>query len=114
MIRDILDGELEGTPMTKVKVVVQPDHFEKLLKRSPISAVEELIWNAFDGDATQVDVHLDENQIGPLRIQDFVQFYQDPGAYLIWGLILAHNAEIEVDLDDESIEKWFQQMLVLA
>lgn len=51
----------------KVTVKVQSDHLERLSKvQKPIVAVEELIWNALDADATSVRVRFDYNAHGAL------------------------------------------------
>lgn len=43
--------------MKTIRVQVQKDHLERLaVNRSPVTAVAELIWNALDADANQVDV----------------------------------------------------------
>lgn len=55
---------------TTVKVQVRADHIERLArKRSPLDAVAELMWNAVDGDATTVDVYLDEDAMGGLSVR---------------------------------------------
>ena len=54
--------------MDHVSVEVAPDHIESLTKiRKPIVAVEELIWNALDADATSVEVSIVTNQLQGLE-----------------------------------------------
>ncbi len=54
-----------------IEVKVERDYLENLAtSRSPLAAVEELIWNALDADATVVQVRLERNSLGGLeRIQ---------------------------------------------
>ncbi|HEX8583125.1 MAG TPA: ATP-binding protein [Allosphingosinicella sp.] len=48
-----------------VEIQVQEDHLERLSQvRKPVLAVAELIWNALDADADQVDVILHEDGLG--------------------------------------------------
>ena len=59
--------------MKQIFVQAQPDHIESLCKASPISALEELIWNALDAEATQVTVDVITNEmqgISAIRITD--------------------------------------------
>lgn len=57
-----------------LELKVEQDHVESLAKvRSPIVAIEELIWNGLDADATQIDIKLDMNNLGGLakiRVSD--------------------------------------------
>lgn len=60
--------------MKKLQVKVQRDHIESLSAVSPISALEELIWNGFDAFSNKVQIFLDRNNLGGLdtiRIRDF-------------------------------------------
>ena len=53
--------------MEKIVVEVQPDHLEKLARvRRPLDAVSELIWNALDADATQVDISIHTSELGAI------------------------------------------------
>jgi hypothetical protein len=47
-------------------VEVQSDFLEKITRARPIPALAELIWNAFDADATIVDVSFEYNDLGSL------------------------------------------------
>ncbi|HDR9033381.1 TPA: ATP-binding protein [Burkholderia vietnamiensis] len=47
-------------------VEVQSDFLEKITRARPIPALAELIWNAFDADATVVDVSFEYNDLGSL------------------------------------------------
>lgn len=49
---------------THIEVEAQPDHLDLLTKASPVLAVAELIWNAFDADAHKVRVSVVENILG--------------------------------------------------
>ena len=40
----------------QIYVQAQADHIESLFKGTPLSAVEELVWNALDADANEVKV----------------------------------------------------------
>ncbi len=58
----------------QVRVQVQQDHLERLVnRRSPVTALAELVWNAVDGDATRVDVRLVKNSLDgveEIHVQD--------------------------------------------
>ena len=59
--------------MKQIYVQAQADHIESLFKGSPLSAVEELVWNALDADAKEVKVDLITNPLGAveaIRITD--------------------------------------------
>ena len=59
--------------MKQIYVQAQADHIESLFKGSPLSAVEELVWNALDADAKDVKVDLITNPLGAveaIRITD--------------------------------------------
>jgi hypothetical protein len=52
----------------KLQVQLQRDHLKRLVERyTPINAVAELVWNALDGDATRVDVFLDDTELGAIE-----------------------------------------------
>lgn len=54
--------------MKTVDVKVLPDHLARLAtSRSPIIAIAELIWNALDADATDVQVKFEQNAIGGIE-----------------------------------------------
>ena len=50
--------------MKQIYVQAQADHIESLFKGSPLSAIEELVWNALDADAKEVKVDLITNPLG--------------------------------------------------
>jgi len=51
--------------MTKVTVEVTGDHLDRIAQRTtPLRAVAEMVWNAVDGDATSVQLFVDENGLG--------------------------------------------------
>jgi DNA topoisomerase VI subunit B len=51
-----------------IEVEVERDYLERLAtSRSPLAAVEELIWNALDADATIVQVKLGRNPLGGIE-----------------------------------------------
>ncbi|KKK62893.1 hypothetical protein LCGC14_2999780, partial [marine sediment metagenome] len=60
--------------MQTLELQVEQDHVESLTKvRNPIIAIEELIWNGLDADATKIDVKLVMNNLGGLskiRVSD--------------------------------------------
>jgi len=53
--------------MKQIYVQAKPDHIESLAKSAPISAVEELVWNALDADAKEVKVDLIANPLGAVE-----------------------------------------------
>lgn len=57
----------------QIYVQAQADHIASLSKAAPLSAIEELVWNALDADAKEVRVDLITNALGAveaLRIAD--------------------------------------------
>jgi hypothetical protein len=60
--------------MQTLELTVEQDHVESLAKvRNPIIAIEELIWNGLDADATRIEVRLVTNNMGGLsriRVSD--------------------------------------------
>lgn len=54
--------------MTKIPVNLTAEHLQQIAKRrGPVLSLAELIWNALDADATQVDVHLEQAVDGTLQ-----------------------------------------------
>ena len=53
--------------MTQIHVQAQADHIESLSKATPVSALEELVWNALDADAKEVKIDLITNQLGAVE-----------------------------------------------
>ncbi len=51
------------TAMAWVPIRAGQDHLEQYTRKSPISALAELIWNALDAEATSVDVRIDLDSI---------------------------------------------------
>jgi len=49
-------------------VEVKPDFLQKLAHVAPVTGLAELLWNALDADATQVDVVVDESVFGNERL----------------------------------------------
>jgi Histidine kinase-, DNA gyrase B-, and HSP90-like ATPase len=51
----------------KIQLQVGQDHVESLAKlRNPLLAIEELIWNGLDADASEISVQIQLNKIGGL------------------------------------------------
>ena len=53
--------------MEELRVEVQEDHLQSLTSSSPIKAIEELIYNALDADASFIDVMFERNEMGGIR-----------------------------------------------
>ena len=53
--------------MKQIFVQAQADHIASLAKAAPLSALEELIWNALDADAREVRVDLVTNPLGAVE-----------------------------------------------
>ncbi len=53
--------------MTQVTVQVDLDHLERLIK-SPQTGLAELVWNALDADASAVDVTVETNDLGAIKV----------------------------------------------
>jgi hypothetical protein len=47
-------------------VEVQPDFLEKITRAKPVPALAELLWNAFDADASRVDISFEYNDLETL------------------------------------------------
>ena len=53
--------------MKQIYVQAQADHIASLSKAAPVSAIEELVWNALDADAREVRVDLITNALGAVE-----------------------------------------------
>ena len=53
--------------MKQIFVQAQADHIASLSKSAPLGAIEELVWNALDADARQVQVDLIINALGAVE-----------------------------------------------
>ena len=51
----------------QIFVQAQPDHIESLSKSAPLSALEELVWNALDADAREIKIDLITNALGAVE-----------------------------------------------
>lgn len=63
----------QGLLMETFEVGVEKDHIELIAKAKPLNAIAELIWNAYDADATEVRVDFEEGDItklGLIRVTD--------------------------------------------
>ncbi|MEQ1407403.1 ATP-binding protein [Neorhizobium sp. Rsf11] len=59
--------------MQQIEVKVENDHIQRITTAKPISTISELIWNAYDADAREIKVELEEGQLtrlGVIRIVD--------------------------------------------
>ncbi len=57
----------------QIYVQAQADHIASLAKATPLSAIEELVWNALDADAREVKVDVITNALGAVvavRVSD--------------------------------------------
>ena len=52
--------------MTRHHLETRPDYVERSIRTTPIRALAELIWNALDADATQVEVVFERSPLGAL------------------------------------------------
>lgn len=52
----------------KFKIQVQKDHLSKVASGKPKTGLCELIWNAFDADASSVDIYFHEGEFGVDRV----------------------------------------------
>lgn len=72
---------MSNATTNQIEVQAQPDHLDSLAKSNPLSALSELIWNAFDADSHYVRVNISENGLGGV---DEITIMDD-------GLGLPHN-----------------------
>lgn len=59
--------------MQQIEVKIENDHIQRSTTAKPLAAISELIWNAYDADAREVKVELEEGQLtklGLIRIVD--------------------------------------------
>ena len=52
--------------MKQIEVKVENDHIQRITTARPLAAISELIWNAYDADATEVRVELKKGQLTEL------------------------------------------------
>lgn len=50
--------------ISTLEVNLSDDHLKRVSRASPIQAIEELIWNSLDADATNISVRIESNDIG--------------------------------------------------
>ena len=53
--------------MKTITVQVREDHLETVAKSKPMTAIAELIWNALDAEATEVNVRFQLNELDGLE-----------------------------------------------
>ena len=59
--------------MQQIEIKVENDHIQRVTTAKPLAAISELIWNAYDADAHEVKVELEEGQLtklGVIRVVD--------------------------------------------
>ena len=59
--------------MHQIEVKVENDHIQRITTAKPLAAISELIWNAYDADAHEVRVDLEEGRLtklGVIRVID--------------------------------------------
>lgn len=59
--------------MQQIEIKVENDHIQRVTTAKPLAAISELIWNAYDADAREVKVELEEGQLtklGLIRVID--------------------------------------------
>jgi len=55
-----------GAGLKQIEVRVENDHIQRITTARPLAAISELIWNAYDADATEVSVKLEKGQLTEL------------------------------------------------
>lgn len=51
----------------KIIVILTDDHLLKLGVTKPLAALEELIWNAVDADATKIEIYFEKNELDVVK-----------------------------------------------
>lgn len=54
--------------MQQIEVKVENDHIQRVTTAKPLAAISELIWNAYDADASTVTVELEEGPLTKLSV----------------------------------------------
>ncbi|MBN9671224.1 ATP-binding protein [Roseibium aggregatum] len=54
--------------MQQIEIKVENDHIQRVTTAKPLAAISELIWNAYDADAREVKVELEEGQLTKLDV----------------------------------------------
>lgn len=54
--------------MQHIEIKVENDHIQRVTTAKPLAAISELIWNAYDADAREVRVELEEGQLAKLGV----------------------------------------------
>jgi hypothetical protein len=57
----------------QIEIKVENDHIQRITTAKPLAAISELIWNAYDADAREVKVELEQGQLtklGVIRVVD--------------------------------------------
>lgn len=55
-----------GASLQQIEVRVENDHIQRITTARPLAAISELIWNAYDADATEVRIELEKGQLTEL------------------------------------------------
>jgi len=66
-------GSRRGAGLQQIEVKVENDHIQRITSARPLAAISELIWNAYDADATEVRIELKEGQLtrlGTITVTD--------------------------------------------
>ena len=59
--------------MHQIEVKVENDHLIRVTTAKPIAAISELVWNAYDADAHEVRIEIEEGRLtklGMIRVID--------------------------------------------
>lgn len=54
--------------MQQIEIRVENDHIQRITAAKPLAAISELIWNAYDADAKEVRIELEQGQLTNLGI----------------------------------------------
>ena len=55
-----------GESVQQIEIRVENDHIQRITTARPLAAIAELIWNAYDADATEVRIELEKGQLTEL------------------------------------------------
>lgn len=55
-----------GQALKQIEIQVENDHIQRITTARPLAAISELIWNAYDADATEVRIDLEKGQLTEL------------------------------------------------
>ncbi|HGM8445164.1 TPA: ATP-binding protein [Pseudomonas aeruginosa] len=81
------------TEYKEFQVGLEKDHLAKISRATPVSALAELVWNALDADAFNIEIYLNSNDLGlyEIVVRDDGHGIPYPQSEKLFGYLGAHG-----------------------